>query len=168
LFSGTAAPIRLAHLSNPSTASFMRMFRLAYFLLPAPTTPSSSHYMSTLKQCLHFDPGSKACLSAHRLAKSFDKTFAKIDKAIATEDWRGAIALILGNDKTNPLGDAFLRKYHEAMEEHTSPSALAASSSSPPIEFPVLSAIAQSPRRRDLLRALCRAYTNIQCWRAMV
>jgi DnaJ family protein C protein 3 len=121
--------------------------------------------MSALKQCMHFDPDSKPCLSAHRLAKSFDKTFAKIDKAIAAEDWRGVITLIMGSDKNHPLGGGFLRTYHEAMEENTSPSALSSPSSSP-IQFPLPSATKQSPRRRDLLRALCRAYTHTQNYRA--
>ena len=42
--------------------------------------------MANLKQCLHYDPDSKRCLSAYRLVKSFDKLSKKVDELMAAED----------------------------------------------------------------------------------
>jgi DnaJ homolog subfamily C member 3 len=155
---------RLTQLSPPSTPSFVRIFRLAYFFLPPPTPPSTSPALTALKQCLHFDPDSKPCLQARRMVKSFDKSFEKLDKALEMEDWRGVIALVIGRDKGKPLGNGLLEKFHEAMEENASP--LLLSSPSSPFKSLSLSGTKQSPLWRTLLRGLCRAYVQIDNARA--
>ena len=109
------------------------------------------------KQCLHFDPDSKPCLSAHRLVKSLTKSFTKLSSALEAEDWQNVITLVMGKDKCNPLGDGLLWKFKDAAESHTAPSLLSPSLASLPI--PTVSN--QSPRRRDIVRALCKAYTHL-------
>jgi DnaJ family protein C protein 3 len=155
---------RLAQLSPPSTSSFVRIFRLTYFFLLPPTPPSTSPALTALKQCLHFDPDSKPCLQARRMAKSFDKSFEKLNKALETEDWRGVIALVIGRDKGRPLGNGLLENFHKAMEENTSPALLSSPSSQ--LKSLSLSGTKQSPLWKTLLRALCRAYVRIDNARA--
>ena len=137
---------RLMHLTTPTTAMLMKIFRIAYFLLPYGSS-SSTAAMSALKQCLHYDPDSKQCLPAHRLVKSFDKSFKKLDDALAAENWSAVISLL--------SGDAFATKYEEALGTHLTQAAL----DLPPY-VPIRPAKKTSPRREQILRSLCRAYTN--------
>jgi DnaJ family protein C protein 3 len=133
----------------------MRIFRLSYFFLPS-DSPASA--LNTLKQCLHFDPDSKPCFAAHRLVKSLDKSFAKLDRALEAEDWRGIVTLVMGKDRRNPLGDGLLQQFEEAAESHTAPTLLSPSLSSLPL--PKVSK--QSPRRQHLVHSLCKAYTRLE------
>ncbi len=102
---------RLSHLLQPSTTLLTHIFRLSYFLLP----PSPAA-MNALKQCLHYDPDSKICLSQHRLVKAFDKGFAKVEEMMGNQDWRGVVKMLLtpGGGKTGDLW----RKFEEALEEN--------------------------------------------------
>ncbi|EGO04165.1 hypothetical protein SERLA73DRAFT_164479 [Serpula lacrymans var. lacrymans S7.3] len=154
---------RLTHLTTTSTTSLMRIFRLSYFYLPPPTFSSPTSALSTLKQCLHLDPDSKQCLPAHRLIKSFDKTFAKLEKLTAAEDWRGIISLLVGSgsNKSNFLGDGFARKFEDALEANSAKEQLLDMSrpSSASILLPVGAKV--SPRRKEILRAVCSAYVKI-------
>jgi DnaJ homolog subfamily C member 3 len=136
---------RLTHLTTPSTTLLMKIFRLSYFLLPY-GPGSSTSAMSALKQCLHYDPDSKQCLPAHRLVKSFDKSFKKIDDALAAENWDAV---------TKIVSDGFADKFDEALAIHVNPPALDL-----PLYIPLRPAKATSPRREHILRATCRAYTN--------
>jgi len=147
---------RLMHLSAPSTAAFMRVFRLSYFFLPAASPPGQSPALATLKQCLHFDPDSKPCLSAHRLVKSFDKSFVKIDALLSAEDWRGVIKLLVGTGKDKD--HAFARKFDDTLECNTSREQLLGATSA---RVPLPLATKASPRRRDIVRAICRAYVRL-------
>ena len=55
--------------------------QLSYFLLqPLPAS------MNTLKKCLHYDPDSKICLGLHRMIKSLDKGFTKLEELLNKED----------------------------------------------------------------------------------
>ncbi|KII90501.1 hypothetical protein PLICRDRAFT_136767 [Plicaturopsis crispa FD-325 SS-3] len=137
---------RLFHLSSPSTTSLMRTFRLAYFFLPASSAP-----LSTLKQCLHFDPDSKPCLTAHRMVKKFDKAFAKLEKLVAAEDWRGVISLLAGKHD-----DGLMHTFDAELAAQTTRAQLVDAST----HVPLPSAHKTSPRRADLLRALCKAYVR--------
>ncbi|KAH7923197.1 hypothetical protein BV22DRAFT_1036661 [Leucogyrophana mollusca] len=153
---------RLSHLTHPTTASLMRIFRLSYFLL-SPSQSSSSHtsHLSPLKQCLHLDPDSPSCLPAHRLAKSLDKGFAKLSKLVDAGDWRGVIKHAAGSSKDFP-GDGFARTFDDALLVNASPQMLASpSSSSAKAPIPLPDALTSSPRRAHLLRAVCRAYTKL-------
>jgi len=140
---------RLTHLTTPSTDLLMRIFRLSYFLFPYPS--SSSPAMSTLKQCLHYDPDSKRCLPAHRLVKAFDRMFKKLDAALSEEKWKDIIDLLVGSDPSA----GFAAKFDEALTTHTSPEAL-----SLPSNIPIASPKRTSPRRELILRSLCKAYIN--------
>ncbi|KAI6096815.1 hypothetical protein F5141DRAFT_486860 [Pisolithus sp. B1] len=152
---------RLSHLSPPTSSSLMRIFRLAYFLLPP--SPSSSHtsHLPPLKQCLHLDPDSPQCLSAHRLAKSLDKGFATLDKLLQKGDWMGVVKHVVGPAGTYP-GDGFAVTLERALDLQATPEHLAPSSKPGKVSFiPVPDARAESPRRAHILRAACRAYTQL-------
>lgn len=141
---------RLSHLSQPSATLLMKTFRLAYFLLPYGPS-SSAAAMSALKQCLHYDPDSKECLPAHRLVKAFDKTFKKLDDALAAENWAAVIKLLAPTSTE----EGFASKFDAALATHINPPAL----DLPPY-IALRPARKTSPRREQLLRALCRAYTH--------
>ncbi|KAG6884252.1 hypothetical protein C0993_012784 [Termitomyces sp. T159_Od127] len=147
---------RLAHLLPPSTTLLTTIFRLSYFLLAPSPAP-----LNTLKQCLHYDPDSKPCLVLHRLLKSFDRSFAELDDLQSKDDHRGVIALLAG-PAAGKKGD-FLAKFDAALREHTDraqilPPQLAARQHTP--EIPLPDAFRASVRRTELVRALCRAYTQ--------
>jgi DnaJ family protein C protein 3 len=61
----------------------MNIFRISYFYMGS---SASSTAMANLKQRLHYDPGSKPYPSAHRLVKSLDRQFKKLDELMAAED----------------------------------------------------------------------------------
>ncbi|KAH9887660.1 hypothetical protein C8Q73DRAFT_712794 [Cubamyces lactineus] len=145
---------RLAQLSTPTTSVWMKMARLGYFLFPynSPTDPQSPA-MTTLKQCLHYDPDSPQCLSMHRLVKAFDKNFKNLDKLLQSEDWRGIIKLLLGTNESGT--DGFAAKYDAALAEHTTREALEVHP-----QIPIPDGKRSSPRRVVILRSLCRAYVK--------
>lgn len=132
----------------------MKTFRLAYFLLPYGSA-SSAQAMSALKQCLHRDPDSKECLPAHRLLKKFDKTFAKLDTAVTEEKWKAVIDLLIGSEPAS----GFATTFEEALSKNVTPQALVM-----PANIPLRPATQTSPRREAILRALCKAYTNLKQW----
>lgn len=107
--------------------------------------------MSPLKQCLHYDPDSKRCLPAHRVVKAFDKTFKKLDAALAAENWKDVIDLLVGSDPSS----GFAAKFNEALATHTSSESL-----SLPANIPIAPPKRTSPRREMILRSLCKAYVN--------
>ncbi|OCH93226.1 hypothetical protein OBBRIDRAFT_790394 [Obba rivulosa] len=145
---------RLTYLTTPSTTDFMKIFRLSYFFLPyTPSSPSPA--LATLKQCLHYDPDSAQCLPAHRLVKSFDKSFQKLDRYLADENWRGAVELLAG-DSADSEQKTFVAKFEAALAEHTSRTALHV-----PPSIPLPDARKVSPRRETILRALCRAHVKL-------
>ncbi|KAG6877675.1 hypothetical protein C0992_009500 [Termitomyces sp. T32_za158] len=155
---------RLSHLLPPSTTLLTTIFRLSYFLLSPSPAP-----LNTLKQCLHYDPDSKPCLVLHRLLKSFDRNFAELEELQTKEDHRGIIALLAGPAK-GKKGD-FLNKFDEALKEHTDraqilPPQLAARQHTP--EIPLPNAFKASLRRQELVRALCKAYTQVGTRKEMV
>lgn len=121
---------------------------------------ASNTAMTNIKQCLHYDPDSKPCLSAHRLVKSLDKQFKKLDELMAAEDWRGLISFILGTapkDATiSAPGSGFLATFEGAAQPDATPSVNVAIP--PPKKA--------SPRRAAILRALCRAHVQLRQARA--
>ncbi|THH21286.1 hypothetical protein EW146_g263 [Bondarzewia mesenterica] len=151
---------RLSHITHPSTAAFLRIFRLSYFYMPASNTP-----LSALKQCLHFDPDSKPCASAHRLVKSLDKSFAKLDKFMASEDWKGIVGFLLGSASKDASpsspGTGFLATFDSALDSNAAPSMLEL-----PLNIPITPPRLASPRRQDVMRALCRSYLQLSQARA--
>ncbi|KAG6872257.1 hypothetical protein C0995_011516 [Termitomyces sp. Mi166 len=155
---------RLSHLLPPSTTLLTTIFRLSYFLLSPSPAP-----LNNLKQCLHYDPDSKPCLTLHRLLKSFDRNFAELEELQVKEDHRGIIALLAGPVK-GKKGD-FLNKFDEALKEHTDraqilPPQLAARQHTP--EIPLPDAFKTSLRRQELVRALCKAYTQVGTRKEMI
>ncbi|KAH9949150.1 hypothetical protein B0H21DRAFT_729750 [Amylocystis lapponica] len=140
---------RLTHLVTPSTTTLMRIFRISYFLSPHAPDDAQSPALSTLKQCLHYDPDSAECLPAHRLVKAFAKSFKALDRALGAEDWQAVTAQLAGPD-------GFVAKFDAALDKHVSRTALGLK----PV-IPFSGGRRVSPRREMLLRALCRAYTKL-------
>lgn len=139
----------------------MKIFRLTYFFFPysPSTSPDQSTALSTLKQCLHYDPDSAQCLPAHRLVKSFEKSFKNLEKHLAAEDWRAVVELLVGSGSSSGSGteEGFIAAFDAALETHTSRSAL-----SLPASIPLPPSARLSPRREALLRAACRAYFKLE------
>ncbi|KAF8189669.1 hypothetical protein BJ912DRAFT_360841 [Pholiota molesta] len=164
---------RLSHLLPPSTQLLIRIFRLSYFLLPPSPAP-----LNTLKQCLHYDPDSKQCLSERRMLKNFDKSFAQLDELLAKEDWKGVLKLLI-----SPAGGKngeLWRRYEQALLDNVGqetevlplvpPTLLQASmpapeptatkkAKQPRIHLPLATKV--SPQRQKLVRALCKSYTRL-------
>ncbi|KAF5371496.1 hypothetical protein D9615_009636 [Tricholomella constricta] len=148
---------RLSHLLPPSTTLMTTIFRLSFFLLSPSPAP-----LNTLKQCLHYDPDSKPCLVLHRLLKSFDRSFAALEDLQIKEDHRGIVKLLVGPG-AGKKGDV-LRRFEDALKEHTErtkllPPQLAQRQHTP--EIPLPDAFKTSHRRQTLVRALCKAYTQL-------
>ncbi|KAF9478422.1 hypothetical protein BDN70DRAFT_879947 [Pholiota conissans] len=163
---------RLSHLLQPSTQLLIRIFRLSYFLLPPSPAP-----LNTLKQCLHYDPDSKQCLSERRMLKSFDKSFIQLDELLGKEDWKGIVKLLLSpGGKTGDLW----RRYEQALLDNVGqdaevlplvpPTLIQASTPAPAptpskkvkqpkIHLPLATKV--SPQRQHLVRALCKSYTHL-------
>lgn len=163
---------RLSHLLQPSTQLLVRIFRLAYFLLPPSPAP-----LNTLKQCLHYDPDSKTCLSERRMLKAFDKSFAQLDELLGKDDWKGIVKLLLSTSG-GKTGDLW-RRYEQALLENVgqeaevlplvpqtllqasmpAPAPTAVKKKLPKIHLPLATKI--SPQRQKLVRALCKSYTHL-------
>ena len=127
---------RLTHLTAPSTPLFLRIASLAYYLLPP-----SSQALSTLKQCLHYDPDSKPCASAHRQFKKFDKATASLDALAGAGDWHGVIRL------APELAGTFDAALDVALGAEALPASVLPRK--------------RSPRRREVYSTMCRAYVAI-------
>lgn len=122
----------------------MRIFRLTYFLLPATATDSA---LSTLKQCLHYDPDSKPCFAARRLVKTLSKSMSKLSQSESHMNWYGVINLVAGQKSEGGL----IREFEDALKEHFSQEKLPGS----------LQPVKSSPRLAEMYRSACRAYTKL-------
>lgn len=116
--------------------------------------------MTPLKQCLHLDPDSPKCSSAHRLAKSLDKSFAALSKFLLSNDWMGVVKHVAGPSSIYP-GDGFLSMFDRALEQQASREQLAPPSASSKSSVPIPDARVESPRRAHILRSVCRAYIKL-------
>lgn len=101
---------------------------------------------------MHYDPDSKQCLPAHRLVKSFDKTFKKLEAALLGEKWKDITNLLIGSDPST----GFAAKFDEALQHHITREILDL-----PSDIPLPSPKKISPKREMILRALCKAYTQL-------
>ncbi|KAH9017718.1 hypothetical protein EDB85DRAFT_2014955 [Lactarius pseudohatsudake] len=144
---------RLTQITAPSTDAYMNIFRISYFYMGS---TASNTAMANLKRCLHYDPDSRPCLSAHRLVKSLDKQFKKLDELMAAEDWRGIINFILGSAPKDASlsapGNGLFSTFEGALEPDAVP--IASVAVPPPRKA--------SPRRAAILRALCRAHVQLR------
>jgi DnaJ family protein C protein 3 len=132
--------------------------------------------MNALKQCLHYDPDSKICLSQHRLVKNFDKGFAQVEEMLGKEDWRGIVKLLLtsGGGKTSDLW----RKFEDAMEQNVKEDAILPLIPPELLENAIPDANKQTKKlvlkslpmpdtaklsiqRQTLVRALCKSFTHL-------
>ncbi|KAI0260967.1 TPR-like protein [Gloeopeniophorella convolvens] len=149
---------RLTQITSPSTDAYMNIFRISYFYMDSTASATAT---ANLKQCLHYDPDSKPCLSAHRMIKTFDKQFKKLDQLMAAEDWRGIVDLVLGSTPKDATpgapGSGFFATFEGALE----PDAAA-----PQVAVGVSLPKKASPRRAAILRALCRSYVQLRQARA--
>lgn len=99
---------RLAIL-NPSALTLpIKLSNIAYFLL------ASSSATQHIKQCLVYDPESKACKKMHRLLRSLDKDETKIRNFADGGNWRQALKLLDGED-------GLLARFELAFEEAITP-----------------------------------------------
>ncbi|KAJ7476828.1 hypothetical protein B0H11DRAFT_2030850 [Mycena galericulata] len=132
------------------------IFRLSFFLLPPSPVAGNA-----LKQCLHSDPESRVCLPLHRLAKTLERGFMMAEEQGQAGDWRGALATLKGTGKK---GDIF-RKFEEAAAEQLAPENLTLlfALRKGEIELPNWKRV--SPRRRTLLRGLCKGHTQLEMFR---
>ncbi|KAJ7775622.1 hypothetical protein DFH07DRAFT_901602 [Mycena maculata] len=102
----------------------------------------------------------KLCLPLHRLAKGLERGFAMAEEQGQAGDWRGALATLKGTGKK---GDIF-RKFEEAAQEQLAPAHLALFSLDKG-EIVLPSYAKTSPRRRALLRGLCKGHTQLEMYR---
>ncbi|KAJ7039352.1 hypothetical protein C8F04DRAFT_1033504 [Mycena alexandri] len=161
---------RLTALLPPSSAApplsllHALVFRLSYFLLPFPSPIPAN----ALKACLHSDPESRVCLPLHRLFKGLERGFALFEAQAGAGDWRGVLGTLRpGGGKK---GDVFVR-FEEAMREQLAPDTLGglfglpggAEGGKGGVRLP--DAGKTSPRRRALLRGLCKGHTQLEMYR---
>jgi DnaJ family protein C protein 3 len=146
---------RLAQIAQPSTALFMRIFRISYFFLPQGGSPQTGA-LAALKQCLYYDPDSKPCKAAHRLVKTLDKAFAKVEAAVNGGQTGTVIALAGGPD-------GLLAKLDAAAAEHGAQDNLRFPAFAPPskLVMPLPEPARSSPRLAYVLGALCRAHLRV-------
>ncbi|TDL18409.1 hypothetical protein BD410DRAFT_775048 [Rickenella mellea] len=158
--------VRLTSLLPASSPSFLHISSTSYFLLP-----SSPQALSSLKQCLHFDPDSPPCSRLHKTLRKLDKGFAKVEEMRGRGEWGAVVKYLVGSGSgsgSGDGGDGFLKVFDEAMVE-----ALGGLDLPPPFNLPPAETQTQttsqklsstnfpSPRRLTLLASLCTAYTNL-------
>ncbi|KAJ7733337.1 hypothetical protein B0H16DRAFT_1732381 [Mycena metata] len=150
--------------SPPLGALHALIFRLSYFLLPFPSPIPAN----ALKSCLHSDPESKVCLPLHRLFKALERGFAMYEGQEGSGDWRGVVGTLRpGGGKK---GDLYVR-FEEAMKEQLGAEKLGGLFGLPggkdggKGEVRLPDAGKTSPRRRALLRALCKGHTQLEMYR---
>lgn len=134
---------RLSHITSPDESFLIKLGRLSYLLLP-PSTDAASPALTPIKQCLHSDPDSKKCLVVRRVFKNFDKSFASLESLVQASNWKGMKDLLIGKGKNNEL----LKRYNDMLDEE-------------PDMIPGVNLKRVSPRRQVLLRALCKATTQL-------
>lgn len=148
---------RLAHLLPEAQTGPLHAltWRLAFFLQePSPVGANA------LKACLHGDPESSVCLPLHRVAKALERGFAVVEEQTGRGDWRGVLATLKGPGKKADL----FRRFEEAAEEQLKAENL------------VLFGLGKggaavpdwkmaSPRRKALLRGLCKGHTQLEMFK---
>lgn len=97
---------RLASLKPSDESIALRLAHVAYFVLGSPA--ATNH----IKQCLHYDPDSKACKKAHRLLRSLEKDTAKVRNFAEGGSHRQAIKILDGPD-------GLLARFDTALESST-------------------------------------------------
>ncbi|KAJ7628502.1 hypothetical protein FB45DRAFT_918432 [Roridomyces roridus] len=154
---GVADMSRLANLLPEAQTAPMHAltWRLSFFLQePGPVGANA------LKACLHGDPESKVCLPLHRVAKALERGFTLVDEQQAKGDWRAAMATLKGPGKKADLFKRFEEAATEQLvSEHLTLFGLGKGGASIPDWRKV------SPRRRTLLRGLCKAHTQLEIFK---
>lgn len=117
--------------------------------------PSQNAALTALKQCLNHDPDSKVCLPAHRLLKSLNRTFTKLEALEAANNWVAVNALVVGPSQN------FLQVFMDALALHTSDRALLVDPVHTPKSLPIPSPLTNAPRLAILYRATCKAHTQL-------
>jgi len=136
LESAAADLTRLTHILPPSTALYSHIANLTYFLLPP-----SVQAQAILKQCLHSDPDSKLCSSSHRLFKSLEKTFTKLNGLVEAKNWGGVIDLV-------EKRDAFAAQFDDTLKVATAN-----------LDLPQqIDPLKTSVKRKTVWASLCTAY----------
>lgn len=97
---------RLSHLKPSSTELPVKLAHLYFFL-----AFDASRALQHVKQCLHYDPDSKACKAVNRLIRGFDKDMARARNFLDAQRWRECIQILLGDGK-----DGLLHRVQDAMD----------------------------------------------------
>jgi len=116
---------------------------MSYYLLePNPQA------LQILKQCLHFDPDSKPCRTAHRTIKTLDKDFAKLDQLEHSSSWASLIRFVAGTQDS----EGFAAKFDRELDAATTATIL---------QLPLtIIPRKRSPRRLRIYSAACKAYVK--------
>ena len=110
------------------------------------------------------------------MARSFDKSFAKLDELLGKEDWRGVVKLLVATGVGK--SDDLWKRYEEALLDNVGqerdilplvPSNLleqvtpspSPTSKSKHTKFHLPLATKISPQRQTLVKALCKSYTRL-------
>lgn len=94
---------------NPSNLILpIQLSQIAYYIL------GSEHAMNHIKQCLHYDPDSKACKKVHKTLRRLQKDTIKAREFVEGGNWRQAIKVLDGSD-------GLLARFEEAYTEALQP-----------------------------------------------
>lgn len=127
---------RLSTLNPSNLVLPIQLSQIAYFLL------GSEHAMNHIKQCLHYDPDSKACKKVHKTLRSLQKDTTKVRNLVEASNWRQAIKILDG-----PEG--LLAKFEAAYADATGPEGYLAQR--------VSTTTSSSQTRLDLYALACKA-----------
>lgn len=128
---------RLSTLNPSNLVLPIQLSQIAYFLL------GSEHAMNHIKQCLHYDPDSKACKKVHKTLRSLQKDTTKASNLVESGNWRQAIKILDGSE-------GLLARFETAFAEATGPEGHLAQRVSQSASQP-------SQARLDLYAMACKA-----------
>ena len=127
-------------------------------LLQALYLNSGSSSLTPIKQCLHFDPDSKACKKLFRALKSLEKDLSKTRNYIEASTWRLALKIL---DPKSPDGSdkSLIDRVKDILHEYSNDPAVTEKKSDG-LKFDL-----PSQKASQLLTTLyawtCKAYTNL-------
>lgn len=99
---------RLSTLNPSNLVLPIQLAQIAYYIL------GSEHAMNHIKQCLHYDPDSKACKKVHKTLRRLQKDTTKARELVDSGNWRQAIKILDGSE-------GLLARFEEAYKEASQP-----------------------------------------------
>lgn len=138
---------RLVRLQPSVQSHGVLLAQLNYFILHDPQTASDY-----VRQCLRFDPESKACKQLHRFIRQTEKEVTKAKNLADGERWRDVIKIVVGSGSGD---DGLLAKF-EAELAKVAPSL--------PAKFPPSTS---SRLKLELHSLACKAYVKVNNLKGM-